>query len=135
MKRLLCYVDTSAFLATLNADDKNHDRAKQQWTELILAEANLVCSDYVLLESLALIQHRIGLVAAKVFHEDIFPLLTIEWVDESTYRAGIASVLTAARRDLSLVDCVSFEVMRRLGIHSAFAFDNHFREQGFACLP
>ena len=132
---MICYVDTSAFLATLSADDKNHISAKQQWTELILAEATLVCSDYVLLESLALIQHRIGLAAVRVFHEDIFPLLSIEWVDESTYRAGIASVFTAARRDLSLVDCVSFEIMRRLGIRSAFAFDNHFKEQGFICLP
>ncbi len=132
---MIYYVDTSAFLATLVADDKNHIAAKKQWTELVLAEATLVCSDYVLLESLALIQHRIGLVAARVFHEDIFPLLSIEWVDEMAYRAGIASVFTAARRDLSLVDCISFEVMRRLGIHSAFTFDNHFKEQGFTCLP
>jgi predicted nucleic acid-binding protein len=129
------YVDTSAFLATLDADDKNHVSAKQQWIELILSEATLVCSDYVLIESLALVQHRIGLAAVRVFQEDIFPLLNIEWVDESTYRSGIAAVLTAARRDLSLVDCISFEVMRRLGIHSAFTFDNHFKEQGFTCLP
>ncbi len=132
---MIYYVDTSAFLAVLVADDKNHIAAKKQWTELVLAEAMLVCSDYVLLESLALIQHRIGLAAVRVFHEDIFPLLTIEWVDKMAYQAGIASVITAARRDLSLVDCISFEVMRRLGIHSAFTFDNHFKEQGFTCLP
>lgn len=132
---MICYIDTSAFLAILDFDDKNHAGAKQQWIDLILAEATLICSDYILLETLALVQRRIGLAAARVFHEDIFPLLTIEWVDESTYRAGIASVLTAARRDLSLVDCVSFEIMRRLGIHSAFAFDSHFKEQGFTCLP
>ena len=132
---MIYYIDTSAFLAILSADDRNHIGAKQQWTELVLAEATLVCSDYILLESLALVQHRLGLMAARVFHEDIFPLLTIEWVDEMTYRAGMASVLTAARRDLSLVDCISFEVMRKLGIHSAFTFDNHFKEQGFTCLP
>ena len=132
---MINYVDTSAFLATLVANDKNHVSAKKQWTELVLAEAILVCSDYVLLESLALIQHRIGLAAVRVFHEDIFPLLTIEWVDETTYRAGMASLLTAARRDLSLVDCISFEIMRKLGVHSAFAFDRHFKEQGFICLP
>ena len=60
---MIHYVDTSAFLAILDADDKNHARAKQQWTELVLAEAAFVCSDYVLIESLALIQHRIGLAA------------------------------------------------------------------------
>ena len=132
---MIYYVDTSAFLAILDADDKNHISGKQQWTELVLAEATLVCSDYVLIESLALIQHRLGLAAARVFHEDIFPLLTIQWIDEPIYRAGMASVLTAARRDLSLVDCISFEVMRRLGIQSAFAFDKHFHEQGFICIP
>jgi predicted nucleic acid-binding protein len=132
---LIYYVDTSAFLAILDADDKNHISAKQQWTELVLAEATLVCSDYVLIESIALVQHRLGLAAARVFHEDIFPLLTIQWIDEPIYRAGMASVLTAARRDLSLVDCISFEVMRKLGIQSAFTFDKHFHEQGFICIP
>jgi predicted nucleic acid-binding protein len=132
---LIYYVDTSAFLAILDADDKSHVSGKRQWTELVLAEATLVCSDYVLIESLALIQHRLGLTAARVFHEDIFPLLNIQWIDELTYRAGMASVLTAARRDLSLVDCISFEVMRRLGIQSAFTFDKHFHEQGFICVP
>jgi predicted nucleic acid-binding protein len=132
---VIYYIDTSALLAILDADDKNHVKAKQQWTDLVLAEATLVCSDYVLVESLALIQHRIGLMAVKVFHEDIFPLLTVEWVDESIYQSGITSVLIAARRDLSLVDCISFEVMRRLGIQSVFTFDKHFKEQGFLCLP
>lgn len=132
---MICYIDTSALLAILDADDKNHVKAKQQWMDLVIAEATLVCSDYVLVESLALIQHRIGLMAVKVFHEDIFPILTVEWVDESIYQAGIASVLISARRDLSLVDCISFETMRRLGIQSAFSFDKHFKEQGFSCLP
>jgi predicted nucleic acid-binding protein len=132
---MIHYVDTSAFLAILNADDKNHINAKRVWTDLILREDIFICSDYILVESLALIQHRIGLEAVRAFHEDIFPLLTIEWVDESIYQSGIASVLTASRRDLSLVDCVSFEVMRRLGIQSVFTFDKHFKEQGFISLP
>ena len=40
-------------------------------------------------------------------------------------------MLTAARRRLSLVDCVSFDVMRRLGLNRVFCFDQHFEEQGF----
>ncbi|MDP2857839.1 MAG: VapC toxin family PIN domain ribonuclease, partial [Bacillota bacterium] len=46
-----------------------------------------------------------------------------------------AALLTAGRRNLSLVDCVSFDVMRRLGMEKAFAFDAHFAEQGFQCMP
>jgi len=34
----------------------------------------------------------------------------------------------------TLVDCTSFEVMRSRSITTAFAFDEHFEEQGFATL-
>lgn len=132
---MIYYIDTSALLAVLDADDENHRRAKTQWTELVSRSTTLICSDYVLVETLSLVQHRLGLAAVRIFHEDIFPVLTVAWVDESVYQSGIASVLTAARRKLSMVDCVSFEVMRRFGVQAAFAFDKHFQEQGFTCVP
>lgn len=129
------FVDTSAFFAVLDADDENHDAAKQMWEDLLAQEAVLVCSNYVLVETLALVQHRLGIPAVRVFQEDIMPVLNIEWVDEPLHQVGIASVLAAARRELSLVDCVSFEIMRRSGIKTAFVFNHHFDEQGFECLP
>jgi predicted nucleic acid-binding protein len=129
------FVDTSAFFAVLDADDENHDAAKQVWEDLLAQEAVLICSNYVLVETLALVQRRLGIPAVRTFQEDIVPVLKVEWVDETIHQVGIASVLAAARRGLSLVDCVSFEIMRRLGIKTAFVFDHHFDEQGFECLP
>ena len=129
------FVDTSAFFAVLDADDGNHDAARQVWEDLLTQEAVSVCSNYVLVETLALVQRRLGLPAVRTFQEDIVPVLKVEWVDETIHQVGIASVLAAARRGLSLVDCVSFEIMRRLGIKTAFAFGHHFEEQGFECLP
>ncbi len=125
------FIDTSAFLAVLNADDLNHFAAKKTWETLLLAETTLVTTNYVLVETFALLQRRFGIAAARSFHETIFPLLQVDWVDAVTHRAGIHAMLTANRRGLSLVDCVSFEAMRRLGIATAFAFDRHFAEQGF----
>jgi len=129
------FVDTSAFFAVLDADDENHDAARQMWEDLLTQEVVLVCSNYVLVETLALVQRRLGIPAVRVFQEDIMPVLNVEWVDESLHQVGIASVLAAARRRLSLVDCASFEIMRRLGIKTAFAFDHHFDEQGFERVP
>ena len=43
--------------------------------------------------------------------------------------------LAARRREVSLVDRVSFEVMRRLGLTTAFAFDAHFNDFVFKVLP
>ena len=128
------FVDTSAFFAVLDADDENHEAAKQMWEDLLTQEVVLVCSNYVLVETLALVQRRLGIPAVRAFQEDVMPVLNVEWVDEPLHQVGIASVLAAARRRLSLVDCVSFEIMRRLGIKTAFVFDHHFQERGFECL-
>ena len=129
------FVDTSAFLAVLDADDAEHEQGRTTWEHLLTGGEVIVCSNYVLVEAFALVQRRFGIEAVRVFQEDICPILAIEWVDESEHRAGVAAVLAASRRRLSLVDCVSFEVMRRLGVHRVFCFDSHFEEQGFECIP
>ena len=72
--------------------------------------------------------------AVRTFQHDIYSLLHIEWVDEPIHRAGMAAVIAASRRKLSLVDCVSFEVMRRGGFHQVCGFDPHFEEQGFEAI-
>jgi predicted nucleic acid-binding protein len=129
------FVDTSAFYALLDGDDSNHAVAARQWERLLKGNEVLFTSGFVLVETLALLQHRIGLEAVRAFLEDVYPLLAMEWVGESDFEAGAASVLSAQRKELSLVDCVSFVLMRRLGARRVFCFDQHFREQGFQCEP
>jgi predicted nucleic acid-binding protein len=128
-------VDTSAFLAVIDQDDQNHDKACRQWEALLSGEDALICTNYVVVETAALLQHRFGLEALRTFHEDALPVLAIEWVNEDTHRAAVVRLFLAGRRKLSLVDCVSFEVMHRRGIRSAFTFDKHFKEEGFECAP
>ena len=127
-------VDTSAFFAILDSDDENHQKARGRWINLLSSNSTLVCSNYILVESFALIQGLLGFQAVRTFQEDILPLINVEWVDETTHLAGIAALLAAARKGLSLVDCVSFVVMRKLGIKDAFTYDTHFAEGGFICL-
>ncbi|MBS3909917.1 MAG: type II toxin-antitoxin system VapC family toxin [Actinobacteria bacterium] len=129
------FIDTSAFLAILGADDLNHEKSKEAWKYLVGRKEALVCSNYVLIETFALVQHRLGIEAVITFQNDVFPILTIEWVDELSHLSGVAAVLATRRKRLSLVDCVSFSVMRKLGINVAFTFDRHFKEQGFRCIP
>ena len=128
------FVDTSAFYAVLDRDDSNHRRARDAWGRLLGGAATLMTSNYVLVETSALLQHRLGVAALRAFHEDIVPILSVEWVTESRHRAGVESVLTAARKKLSLVDCVSFQLMRENGIREAFCIDQHFSEQGFETI-
>jgi uncharacterized protein len=126
------FIDTPAFYALLDADDDNHARAAGAWQEIVGSDENLVTTNYVLVETFALIQNRLDLEAVRQFQEDIVPILPVESVAPEIHRVGIAALLAASRRNLSLVDCVSFEVMRDFGIKSVFTFDDHFRQYGFS---
>jgi uncharacterized protein len=129
------FVDTSGFYAVFAADDANHSRAKAAWADWVRGGETLVTNSYVILETMALLQNRMGLAAVRAMHEDVVPLLRTEWVSEEQHRAGVAAVLAATRRKLSLVDCVSFQTMLRNGLRIAFSFDSHFKEQGFEMRP
>jgi predicted nucleic acid-binding protein len=129
------FVDTSALYALLDRDDGNHPKAKKAWGEFINPENTLVTSNYVLVETFALLQSRLGFDAVRGFQEDMFPTLHVEFVTPGIHRLGVTALLSASRRGLSLVDCVSFEVMRDLGMKTAFTFNSHFREQGFDVTP
>ena len=128
------FVDTSAFYAVLDADADNHSTAGRIWHNLISAHQEMLCSNYVLVETLALLQRRLGIQAACVFQAAILPVVQVRWVDELLHPAGVAAMLTAGRRQLGVVDYTSFEIMRRTGVMDAFAFDLVFDAQGFRCL-
>lgn len=100
-----------------------------------MSATGLICNNYILVETFSLVQQRLGMDAVRVFQEDILPLINIEWIDAETHKSGVSALLAASRRKLSLVDCVSFETMRTFGIKIVFAFDPHFAEQGFKCIP
>ena len=129
------FVDTSALYAVLDADDDHHSSAKETWVDFLENRDGLQTDNYVLLETLALLQSRLGMTAVNKFATDVLPVLNVFWVDEGVHRSAHHALLVSARRRLSLVDCVSFEVMRRLHLNTAFCFDPHFAEQGFRVLP
>ena len=126
------FVDTSAFFALLDSSDINHRRALQLFQGLLDSDAFLVTTNYILVESLALVQNRLGVEAVRALLDDMLPVVTVHWVTPETHALALSAMLAARRRRLSLVDCVSFEIMRTSGCQKAFTFDSHFREQGYA---
>ena len=128
------YIDTSAFLAVFNADDRFHVRARSRWQQLVESGSPLLCNNYVLVETVAVLQNRLGVEAELAFQNNVWPILEILWVDEDLHQRAISALLAAGQRRLSLVDCTSFESMRQFGLRQAFAFDAHFAEQGFELL-
>lgn len=132
---MVIFIDTSALFALINSNDNFHQQAKDQWKLLLEKKDSLFSNNYVILESISLMQRRFGMDGIHALHSEVLSLLEIDWVDESQHQAAVNTFLKSNRRELSLVDCSSFESMRRLGIETAFAFDEHFHEQGFKVIP
>ena len=129
------FVDTSALYAVLDRNDRRHTDARATWRELLETGSRLFTTNYVQVELAALAQTRIGMDAVGTLSSDLLPVITTIWVDESIHRSAAHAHLASSRRSLSLVDCVSFEAMRRFNLREVFCFDPHFSQQGFAVVP
>lgn len=129
------FLDTSALYALLDGDDVSHPAVSEAWRSLLISEAPLHTSSYVLVELEALLQRRLGLVAVDALTTFVLPWVSITWVDERVHEQATAALLGAGRRDVSLVDHASFIIMRKLGVRTAFTLDGHFTQQGFGVVP
>jgi len=126
------FADTSGLFALLVRNDYMHVRAKENFTYFSQNQVRLFTSSFVLVETIALLQRRVGIEPVHDFAKFIFPVLDIIWVDNRWYDIALRRLFLLNRRDISLVDCLSFEIMDYHNIHYAFSFDQHFRDQGFS---
>ena len=126
------FADTSGLLALLNGRDEHHAAAARAFRRLQARQAPLVSTSFVLVEIYALLGRRMGVEAVRAFRADFAPLLEVVWVDATLHDAGLDLLLRQRRRQLSLVDAVSFVVMTQRRLDEAFAFDPHFEQEGFA---
>ncbi len=131
----MIFVDTSALFATLAKDQSVHPAAATTWRKLVVSREQLVTTNYAVVELLSLVQRRMGLDAVRDVEAVIIPLLEMAWIDQQLHDRAITALLAANRRDVSLVDYVSFEFMRSRGLRTAFAFDRHFHDYGFQTVP
>jgi predicted nucleic acid-binding protein len=129
------FVDTSALIALLDADQERHGDVRAAWSAALDERRDLVTSNYVLIECFALVQRRLGLEALRALAGVFVPLMHTLWIDPEVHAASASALFTAGRRSLSLVDCTSFELMRRHGIARALALDDDFAHQGFELSP
>jgi predicted nucleic acid-binding protein len=129
----LIFIDTSAIYALADRGDPRHKIAKDTLARILESGEPLLTHNYVLVESQALIQHRLGIKAAIQFAESTSSF-EVFWVDAELHQRAIDRLQDSKRRHLSLVDHVSFVLMGIRGIGSAFAYDRDFELEGFRLL-
>jgi len=124
------FVDTSALLAFLDRDAVRHAEVVAAMTD-VLKRRDGVTHNYVVVEAEALVHRRHGATPARRLLQDVVPLLDVVWITPELHAAAVDAHLADLRRRTSLVDHISFTVMRERGITDALALDRHFAEAGF----
>jgi predicted nucleic acid-binding protein len=124
------FVDRSALYALLDRDDANHEQARAVWLELRRRREPLLTHNYVLVETVALAQRRLGVEAVRALRDGLLPLVHSVWVEQELHQRALAATIASRLRNVSLVDWISFEVTRLRGCRAAFAFDDDFAEEG-----
>ena len=74
-------IDTSAFYALISTNDSYHEKAKDYYEKILDREYELFTTSYVLVESSALVHHRLGFMPLKVLMESIQLVVKIIWID------------------------------------------------------
>jgi predicted nucleic acid-binding protein len=105
------FIDTSAILAFLDGDDRHHEHAAGAWSRALRDREDVLTTNYVVLETHAVVQRRFGLDAVRRVVEELIPALRIRWVDADIHARAVDALLTARRR--------------------ALVYDPDFEEQGF----
>jgi len=124
------FLDTSAIYAMADKADPYHEVARERFGRIVDAGDEIVTHNYILGESMALLQNRLGLPAALRLARDVRAFL-VEWVDQVTHEEAVRLLARRGSWKGSLVDQVSFLIMQRRRIQVAMAFDSDFVKAGY----
>ena len=129
----MTFVDTGPLLALHRRNDQYHAEAVRLWP---LQSAPVVTSNHVMDE----LATALGRLVNYRFAADCLELLYVDaeiTVVQST-RADEEQALRWMRKyadqRVGFTDGISFAIMRRLRITTAFTFDRHFRLAGFRAV-
>lgn len=127
------FVDSSFFKGLIDIKDDFNEDALKIWENIRLNKIPLITSNFILDETFTLIRVKCRLSAAIELRERIMAgagrikIVRVSVDDESEAWNWFINEW----KDLSFTDCVSFAVMKRLGITDVATFDEHFGKAGF----
>lgn len=131
------FIDSAYLLALEIADDQYLALALEHWRRIAERRPSLVTTSYIFDEVVTFLNSH-GLHAKAVQRGKSLlssPATRFVHVDEALFTQGWELFQRYNDKDYSLTDCISFVVMRRFALSTAFTFDRHFIQAGFAVEP
>jgi uncharacterized protein len=131
------FVDTGAWVALADKDDFHHKQAVSLFPSLLKTKRSLVTSNLVIAETYIILLKELGHRAAMSFLERLkaSPRIKKVYSDENIEEEAEGILRKYSDQDFSYADVVSFVMMRRHRIKTAFCFDSHFSTFSFIVIP
>ncbi len=128
-------LDTSAFYALISSTDTFHIQAKSAYERLLDWEWELWTTSYILVETSALVHHRLGFEPLKAFMEIVLSdIVHMFWVENTMHSEAWRRMAERQGRGFSLVDWATVVVAERLKA-PVFTFDQRFCQEGVFIFP
>ena len=127
------FVDTSFVVALVNENDQNHHLALDLSSQL--SGQRLVTTDAILLEIGNALSRNFKRESVEII-EDFLTSDDVQVVhlDPTLFRKAFDLYKSRPDKLWGLIDCVSFVVMKEIGIADALSADKHFQQAGFNVL-
>lgn len=127
------FVDTSFVVALVNKNDQHHSLALNQANQF--AGKRLITTDAILLEIGNALSRNFKRESVEII-EDFLTSVDVQVIhlDPALFRKAFDLYKSHSDKSWGLIDCVSFIVMKELGITDALSADRHFEQAGFNIL-
>jgi len=131
------FLDANVVIALEISDDQHHHEAEVYWKTLLETSFALVTTSYVLDEIVTFLNRKRHHDKAVKVGNNLLNASHIQLIhiDEPLFYEGWQFFEQHSDKTYSLTDCISFVLMKRLGISEALTFDKHFGQSGFSKLP
>ncbi|RLI70116.1 VapC toxin family PIN domain ribonuclease [Archaeoglobales archaeon] len=132
----MIFVDTSALIALGDRNDKNHKKAVKFFRETIKT-TRFVIPKHIIVEYIDGVTKRIGKKEAMERLDNILSskLIIIQHDKLKDWEKAIEYFFKYSDQEIDLTDCLSFAMMERLDLRTAFTFDSDFKTHGFEVVP
>lgn len=140
MKIMTCFIDASAWIAIVDPNEANHQKARDFFEYLLERDAKLVTNNYVIDQVLDVLKEHfdIDLVAEfmKIIEESILTInLRMDWISKRVRRAAINNFLRSSNKDLKLYHFYLKETIKRKKVDMIFSYDPNVFEFGIPVMP
>ena len=127
------FADTSYYVALLGPRDAWHARAVEIAESLL---GQIFVTEYVLVELGSMLSRGPDRQAYLTLLRDLESDSLVHIIPASTdlFRKGVQLFASRPDKSWSLVDCISFVVMKQRRLTEALTTDRHFKEAGFSVL-